>query len=106
MIETELHSEGVVCTPWGDLDWASATTFRHVMSDLLQPGTDILIDLRHVDTIDAGGVSALVGFARRAHSIGCRASIRNATPELCGRLRRLGLQWILDSSIPNGNDAA
>ena len=106
MIETELRSsESVVCSPWGDLDWMGATSLRHVMTEVIQPGMEVVIDLHHVDSVDPVGVSALVGSARRARAIGCRARIRNAPPELCSLLERLGLRWAVDTTVDD-DDAA
>jgi anti-anti-sigma factor len=76
MIDTQLRShESIVCTLWGDLDWVGATALRHVMADLLQPGMEVVIDLRLVDSCDAVGISALVGSTRRARAVGCRVRI-------------------------------
>jgi anti-anti-sigma factor len=106
MIETQLRSpESIVCTPWGDLDWIGAMSLRHVMTDVIQPGVEVVIDLDHVNSVDAVGVSALVGSSRRARAIGCTVRIRNATPHLCRLLERLELHWVLDSSVEDDNDA-
>lgn len=109
MIETHSRSQGsIVCAPWGHLDWIGAASLRHVIADVLQPGREVVIDLRHVDSFDGVGLSALVGASRRARSIGCKARFRNATPELSRLLERLGLHWVADpaTDYDNDNDAA
>ena len=107
MIETQLDScEIIVCTPWGDLDWIGATSLRHVMGNVLQPGIEAVIDLSHVDSLDGAGISALLGSSRRARSIGCTVRIRNASPELRQLLERFGFQEIPDYLIDDDNDAA
>lgn len=107
MIEVEMQSSGsIVCSPWGDLDWIAARSLRHVMTDVVQPGIEVVIDLRHVHSVDSVGISALVGSSRRAWATGCRARICNATADLCRLFERLGLLWVLDSSAEDDNDAA
>ena len=77
----------VICRPTGDLEMVESFVFRHVISDLLQPGLQLEIDLRHVGRIDAVGLSALVGTVRRVRAVGGGASITNASPRV---------QWCLD----------
>jgi anti-anti-sigma factor len=107
MIETQLHSSGsIVLRLWGDLDWIAAQSLRHVMTDMLRPGIEVVVDLSHVASFDAVGISALVGSSRRARSVGCRLRIHSAGPEVYLLLERFCVQSVLATSVDDHNDAA
>ena len=107
VIETQFgSSDHVVCAPWGDLDWTGATSLRHVMADVLQPGVQVDIDLRHVDFFDAVGISALIGSSRRAELIGCSVRIGNAKPEFGRLLKRFCPQWVSNGWTEGDDDTA
>ena len=53
------------------------------------------IDLGHVERIDAEGVSALVGSARRAQNIGAALRIVNVRPRVKKALERAGVRDLL-----------
>lgn len=83
MIELEAGAEStVICRPIGDLDLERSFLFRHVISDLLEPGVKIVIDLERVERVDAVGLSALVGAIRRVNAVAGEAWIVNAAPEV------------------------
>ena len=106
-METQFYSaDRVVCAPLGDLDWIGATSLRHVMTDVLQPGMQVDIDLGHVDFFDAVGISALIGSSRRADLIGCSVRIGNAKPELGRLLQRFCPQWVSNGWTEDDDDAA
>ena len=106
-IETQFgSSEHVVCTPCVDLNWTGATSVRHVLADVLQPGMQVDIDLGHVDFFDAVGISALIGSSRRAELIGCSVRIGNAKPELGRLLQRFCPQWVSNGWTEDDDDAA
>jgi anti-sigma B factor antagonist len=93
--------------PLGDLDWVSAFSLRHAVHDLMEPGIEILIDLSRVESIDATGISALVGCARRVKAAGGTARICNAPPQVQRRLEHVGADRLLwPGQQGNGSDAA
>jgi anti-anti-sigma factor len=70
MIKTETYPDGVVCLrPVGDLDWSNATALRHAVNSVLRPYVRVELDLQDVESIDAVGLSALVGSVRLIRSI-------------------------------------
>lgn len=70
MIKTETYPNGVVCLrPVGELDWSNATALRHAVHSLARPYVRVVIDLQDVESIDAVGLSALVGSVRLIRSI-------------------------------------
>jgi anti-anti-sigma factor len=99
MIEIEYRPDStIVCRPSGDLDFTASIAFRHVMSDLLRPGLNIVIDLRYVGGIDATGVSALVGSIRRAQAVGGTARISNANSRVKWFVRLVGADRLIEPS--------
>ena len=108
MIETSIGAdERRICRPLGDLDWVSAFSLRHAIQELLQPGIEILIDLSQVETVDATGISALVGSVRRVTALGGSAGICNARPEVERRLQLVGAdRLLLPARVANGSDVA
>jgi anti-anti-sigma factor len=81
----------VVCTPTRNLDFEGAFPLRHLIADLVAPGIELIVDLRHVAEVDAIGVSALVGSIRRVRSHRGTVRLRNITPPVRWHLRRLGV---------------
>jgi anti-anti-sigma factor len=107
MIETQLLPDsGIVCRPSGGLDWIAAVSLRHVIGDLLRPGVKVVIDLSRVDTIDAVGMSAIVGSLRRVRAVGGRAEICGASGQVYRRLQLAGLDRLLSCSGTTDDDAA
>jgi anti-anti-sigma factor len=91
MIEVERSpSPLVICRPSGDLDVKGWVALRRLISDLSQPGLSILIDLRHVDHVDAVAVNTLVDSARLLQSVGGTARIVNANRRVHWRLKLVG----------------
>jgi anti-anti-sigma regulatory factor len=76
---------------------AGSTELRHVIGDLLVPGVNVVIDLRHVSYAEAIGLSALVGSVRRLRSVGGTTSIRNANPRLRWHLGLVGADRLVAS---------
>ena len=107
MIETYVdRASSIVCKPWGRLDWVEATCLRHVINDALRPGIEVVIDLGHVDSVDAVGMSALLGSVRRVRAIGSRVRVCNVQPAVRGRLELVGIYRDLIHCPTSGNDAA
>jgi anti-anti-sigma factor len=106
--ETRVRTDcTIVCRLSGGLDWIGAVSLRHAVHDWLRPGVDIIIDLSRVDFIDAVGMSALVGCARRVRAVGGEARICNATSRVRQRLELVGVYSLLThSSARNGDDVA
>jgi anti-anti-sigma factor len=91
VIETRLLADSsTVCRPLGALDWIAAVSLRHVISDCLRPGVEVIIDLSRVEFIDAVGISAIVGSVRRVRAVGGRAEIRGSAPAVRWRLELAG----------------
>ena len=80
----------------GDLDLVSSFHLRHVVCDLLEPGLNLVIDLRHVGTIEAVGVSALIGSVRRVRASGGKAQVVNAKPRVRWLFQILGLDQLIE----------
>lgn len=80
----------------GDLDLISSFHLRHVVYDILEPGLDLVIDLRRVRTIDAVGVSALIGSVRRVRASGGRARVTNAKPRVRWLFHTLGVEQLVE----------
>jgi anti-anti-sigma factor len=96
MIEIENSSASTItCRPWGDLDLAASIHFRHVIAGVVRPRVDLVIDLGHVGSIDAVGVSALVGTVRRVRAFGGAVSIRNANARVRWLLGLLGVDQLV-----------
>jgi anti-anti-sigma factor len=90
MITVHTDAASTVVCPLKDLNLAGAVHLRQLISSLLEPGLQLVIDLRHVGVVDAVGLSALVGSLRRVRAVGGTASIRNANPHLEWRLSLTG----------------
>jgi anti-anti-sigma factor len=107
VIET-YHEPGssIVCKPWRRLDWVAATCLRHVINDSLRPGIELVIDLSHVDWVDAVGMSALLGSIRRVRASGSRVLVCNIQPAVRRRLEVAGIYRDLGPCPTTGNDAA
>ena len=84
-------SSVVICRPSEDMDVSESMTLRRLISDLLQPGVSVLIDLRHVDHVDAVAVKTLVDNARLLRSAGGTTTIVNANRWVHWRLKLVGM---------------
>lgn len=92
MIETSTYPDGVVrLSPLGDLDWMSARALRHAMHDVIQPLMRVELDLHDVMSIDAVGVSALLGSVRLVRSLGGEVRVCNMSQPVRSRLETLGI---------------
>lgn len=92
MIETSTYPDGVIrLSPLGDLDWISARALRHAMHDVIQPGMRVELDLHDVMSIDAVGVSALLGSVRLIRSLGGEVRVCNMSQPVRSRLEMLGI---------------
>jgi anti-anti-sigma factor len=107
VIETFVDlGSSIICRPWGRLDWVEATCLRHVINDSLRPGIEVVIDLGHVDSVDAVGMSTLLGSVRRVRAIGSRVLVCNIQPAVRRRLELVGIYRDLTHCPTTGNDAA
>jgi len=107
MIDTYVGSDfSIVCRPTGCLDWTGAAALRHAVHNVLCPEINLHIDLRHLNFVDAVGMSALVGSVRRVRAVGGKARIQNARddrgpigPRVCVVVR-----WrrVMTASVPSG----
>ena len=90
MIKTETYPNGVVCLrPVGDLDWSNASSLRHAVHDTASPYVRVEIDLQDVESIDAVGLSALVGSVRLIRSIRGDVRVTHMPPAVRSRLELL-----------------
>jgi anti-anti-sigma regulatory factor len=68
---------------------------------------DVVFDLRHVESIDAAGVSALADSFRIVRTLGGTARVCNTRPGLRWRLELVGIERpLVGSSIPVLSGAA
>jgi anti-anti-sigma regulatory factor len=74
------------CSRSVTLDWRSSMTPRHAVDEAMCPGQMIIIDPGHVVYIDAVGLSAMMGIARRALALGASVELRNARPPVRRRI--------------------
>lgn len=80
----------------GDLDLLSSFHLRHVVYDILEPGLNLVIDLRHVGAIEAVGVSALIGSLRLVRASEGTARVANAKPRVRWLFQILGLEQFIE----------
>jgi anti-sigma B factor antagonist len=85
-----------IATVVGEIDLATVTRLRDRLFELAASGQPLVADLDRVSFIDSGGLSALVGTARRAAAYGGSLHVVCARPEIRKLLRLTGL----DSRIP------
>ena len=92
MIKTETYSNGVVCLrPVGDLNWSNATALRHAVQDVFRPFVRLELDLQDVESIDAVGLSALVGSVRLIRSVAGEVRVTHLPPVVRSRVELLGI---------------
>jgi anti-anti-sigma factor len=92
VIETSTYPDGVVrLSPLGDLDWISARALRHAVHDLINPRMRVEFDLHDVMSIDAAGISALLGSVRLIRSLGGEARVCNMSKPVRSRFEMLGI---------------
>jgi anti-sigma B factor antagonist len=108
MIDIQSYEEStVVCQLSGHLDVTTSIHLRHLLSEILEPGIHLVIDLGQVSSITAVGVSALVGIVRRVISLGGTTRLCNATPRVRWYLSLVGADRVLGQScVPVRPDAA
>ena len=85
----------VLITVAGEVDFASAAGLRDRLSALAAAGRPVVADLDRVSFIDAAGLGALVGAARRAAASGTSLRVVCARP----RIRRLFRVTGLDQAV-------
>jgi anti-anti-sigma factor len=108
MIDTYVRQDdSVVIRPSGPLDYRAATALRHAVAHSVHRGIDLLLDLGDVETIDAVGVSTLVGTVRRTRALGGSTTIYNAGSNVRERMAQAGVEHLLGPRLEHsGNDAA
>jgi anti-anti-sigma factor len=89
----------IVCKPGGNLDCYGATSLRQTVRDSLQPGVEIVIDLSHVEFIDAAGMRDIVGAVRLARAFGATARVGNARPNVRRRMELVGVYGLVSGSL-------
>jgi len=92
----------VVATVAGEVDIATVARLRERLSALASAGLPLVADLDQVSFIDATGLGALVGVARRAAAHGAGLYVVCARPQT----RRLFRVTGLDRQIPLARDLA
>jgi anti-anti-sigma factor len=107
MIEIEkCHGSAVVCRPSGDLNFEASFLLRHVISDIIRPGCDITIDLRHANVVDAAGLSVLVGSVRRVRAVGGTGRVINANTRVRWLMRIVGVDRLIAESVATSPQGA
>jgi stage II sporulation protein AA (anti-sigma F factor antagonist) len=83
----------------GDLDLNAATQFRQRLTDELDAGDGVLLDIAGVDFIDSTGLGLIVAGLRHAEAVGARLEFAQPLPvqarrllEMSGLLPRLVLR--------------
>jgi anti-sigma B factor antagonist len=91
------HERGcTIATVIGEIDIATVTLLRERLSELVTSGRPLVADMDRVSFIDSGGLSAMVGAAKRAAAHGGSLRVVCARPEIRNLFRLTGL----DSRIP------
>ena len=90
------ESAYVLVTVAGEVDFASAAGLRERLFTLASAGRPLVADLDRVSFIDAAGLGALAGAARRAAAAGTSLRVVCARP----RIRRLFRVTGLDEALP------
>jgi anti-anti-sigma factor len=68
---------------------------------------DVVVDLRHVESMDAAGVSALTDSVRLVRTLGGTARVCNTRPGLRWRLQLVGIEPLrAATAIPDLTGAA
>ena len=92
------HEPGyVLVTVVGEVDFASVARLRERLFPLVAAGRPLVADLDRVTFIDAAGLGALAGAARRAAAAGTSLRVVCARP----RIRRLLRVAGLDQAVPS-----
>jgi anti-sigma B factor antagonist len=91
------HERGcTIATVVGEIDFATVALLRQRLSELAISGRPLVADLDRVSFIDSGGLSAMVGAAKRTAAYGGSLHLVCARPEIRKLFRLTGL----DSRIP------
>ena len=108
MIETHMSPEGsLVCKPWGQLDWSNSLQLRHLVHGSLEDETGVVIDLSQVKSIDATGLSVIVGCLRRAKANRVTAKVANVSARVRHRLDLIMVESSVTADVDSGGpDAA
>lgn len=86
-----------VVTPRGQLDVATAPTFRqHLVEAQLDPAHRVLVDLDGVEFLDSIGLGVLVGGLKRARSHDGAFLLRCTRPRLLTLLSLTGLDAVFE----------
>jgi anti-sigma B factor antagonist len=107
MITVQNCPDTVIIYPSGHLDLDASFDLRHAIGEVLEPELNVVIDLRHLESADAEGLSALVGSIRRIRAIGGTVDVTNANPRLRWFLGLIGVdRFVVASSDPSYIGAA
>jgi len=97
----------IICRPLGEVDFLSALTLRHVITNLPRPDLKIAIDLRHAHDVDGVELRARIGPARRGRCLGRTARLVNLNPRARWLLRSVGAGRLIElPAAPSAPDAA
>lgn len=92
MIKTETHPDGMVSLrPIGDLDWSNAGALGHAVHNVLTPFVRVEIDLEHVVSVDAVGITRLLRSVRLIRSIAGEVQVTKVPAAVQSRLDLLGI---------------
>ena len=96
VVQVRLQGGYTVITVAGEVDIATAPRLGHHLAALAGSGRPVIADLDQVSFIDASGLGALVGAARRADAHG------GSLHAVCARPQTRKLLWLtgVDRRIP------
>lgn len=78
-VSTDDRGDGVaVLLVSGELDETTCDEVVQAIGDVLRPGIEVIVDLRHLEFMGAHGVRALLVARATAVEVGCRLRLTNA----------------------------
>lgn len=97
----------IIYRPLGEVEFLSALTLRHVITNLPRPDLKIAIDLRHAHDVDGVGLRVRIGTARRGRCLGRTARLVNLNPRARWLLRSVGAGRLIElPAAPSAPHAA
>jgi anti-sigma B factor antagonist len=91
-------TDSVIVYPCGHLDLGASFDLRHAIGEVLGAELNVVIDLRHLGSVDAEGLSALVGSVRRIRAIGGTVNVTNANRRVQWLLGLIGVDRLVGAS--------
>ncbi|OLR94181.1 STAS domain-containing protein [Actinokineospora bangkokensis] len=83
---TDTSGGRVLVTAGGELDMHTSVAFRQVLLDLLDKGTEVVVDLGGLTFIDSSGLSAFIAAHKRAATLDGAALVLDQVPPFLDRI--------------------